>query len=874
MDYVVKRVFVLIIFFVLIITYMLSASHGGKHVLYISSYNPSFPTFNQQVDGIKSVFDKEDVLLDIEFMDTKRFPERENIRYFHNLLTYKLAHFTEYNAVIVADDAAFRYAVAQSSALFKNIPLFFCGVNDLAMAEKIEQRTEIRGIVEEVSMKETLQLIRDIFPERKKIAVIADGTISGLADLKNFITVVKNFPFDTDILTIQNLTFSQLNLRLRELENNYTILLLSAYTDCTGSTRLFHDEFSEIYHNSHVPVFHLWEHGMGNGVFGGKLIRHSEQGREAALLVMNYFRGKPLREIRNVNKSPNIYCFDYNELVRFNIPLSVLPEGSLVINRPPSFFEEYKRPVIAAGLFILSLFYVIIVLIYNGRRLKKNVIKRTGELAESEAKWKFYLDVSGQIVWDWNLQSNKIFTSRKWNDPLWLNNEETLDDLGERIKDIHPEDIQNVVKVMTAHLKGIIPVYECLHRVIVNDGTYRWVLSRGKTVERLPEGRATRIIGTATDVTQLKKIESDIIRSRKMLQIVLDTIPVGVFWKDMDLTYIGCNNACAKLIGVEFPEQVVGKKDVEMFDSNLAEMYNKTDREVLDSGYPKLNYEEEVHYSTGRVIIFRKSKVPLTGNDGEIIGLLGTYEDITEQKIFRDEMFKIQKLESVGILASGIAHDFNNLLMEISGSLSVMRYAGVHNEKCLYWLEHAEKSCFAATELTTRLITFAQGGAPVLQRENIADVVNEAIESGKWGERIEIHYSNESQDTSVMIDARQIRQVVINLVENAKEAMREEGVIDIVTSEIKLDDGNMFELEPGRYMAISVKDNGSGIPESIIDKIFDPYFSTKQTGKQKGQGLGLAICHSIIVQHRGKISVNSTPGEGAVFTIYIPFGRE
>ena len=203
-----------------------------------------------------------------------------------------------------------------------------------------------------------------------------------------------------------------------------------------------------------------------------------------------------------------------------------------------------------------------------------------------------------------------------------------------------------------------------------------------------------------------------------------------------------------------------------------------------------------------------------------------------------------------------------------------MRYAGVHNEKCLYWLEHAEKSCFAATELTTRLITFAQGGAPVLQRENIADVVNEAIESGKWGERIEIHYSNESQDTSVMIDARQIRQVVINLVENAKEAMREEGVIDIVTSEIKLDDGNMFELEPGRYMAISVKDNGSGIPESIIDKIFDPYFSTKQTGKQKGQGLGLAICHSIIVQHRGKISVNSTPGEGAVFTIYIPFGRE
>jgi len=396
-------------------------------------------------------------------------------------------------------------------------------------------------------------------------------------------------------------------------------------------------------------------------------------------------------------------------------------------------------------------------------------------------------------------------------------------------------------------------------------------LSRGKVVEKLPDGTPLRVIGTATDITDLKQIEDEIDRSKRMLQLVLDTIPIGVFWKDKELTFMGCNNSFARLVGADSTESIVGKKDEDLFESEIALRHKAIDVEIINTGMSKLNYEDQVFLPTGKVRILRKSKVPLTGSNREIIGILGTFEDVTVQKNLLEETFRIQKLESVGILASGIAHDFNNLLMAISGSLSVLRMSEGLNEKNIHWIEQAEKSCFAATELTTRLITFSRGGAPVIQHENIVDVIEEAADSGRNGSSVVVNYLNQSPETHMMIDVRQIRQVILNLIENSKEAMPHGGSIDIVSSIIFLEDNNRLELPSGKYMMISLKDSGPGISEDIISKIFDPYFSTKEMGAQKGQGLGLAICHSIITQHRGKITVSSVPGKGALFIIYLPF---
>ncbi len=868
-----KRFVIFIIFLIFSMGSIADAENTSRRVLFISSYHPAFPTFNQQIDGIKSVFDRENILLDIEFMDTKRFPGAESVKSFHNMISFKLKKLPVYDAVIVADDAALLYAVSQSNGLFKNIPVFFCGVNDIDKAASLENSLWIRGVVEAVSMRETLDLIRNIFPERNKLTIITDGTITGQADLKNLLAVVKNFNFTIDILSLKSLTFEELNLRLKNQRTDHSILLLSAYTDSTGSTRLFYDEFSEIYRNSHVPIFHLYEHGMGKGVFGGKLIRHYDQGREAADLALRYFHGTPVKNISNVKESPNRYSFDYNELKIFNVSLSSLPEGSLVINKPLSFYESHKILAITFILIMAALLYVVVILVIEGRRLRVMVRERTKELAESEERWKFSMEGAGQVVWDWDIQIDKIFISQKWNEMFGSKNKGTFFDTEDWLNQIHEDDRGDIREIMDEHLSGVKPHYEKIHRVITKNGSIRWVLSRGKVFERLPDGKPKRVIGTATDITKLKQIEDEINRSRRMLKLVLDTIPIGVFWKNTDLTYLGCNNLFARLIGIESAESIVGKKDDEILDIDLARSYNIIDREILSSGKPKLNYEDQLFLPTGKVRILRKSKVPLTGENGEVIGVLGTYEDITVQKNLMDETFRIQKLESVGILASGIAHDFNNLLMAISGTLSVLRLSPDLSEKNLHWIEQAEKSCFTATELTTRLITFSRGGAPILQQENIVEIIKEALGSGSGSQSVSVNYSNESPLTSMMMDGRQMRQVFINIIENAKEAMPDGGSVDITSSSVVIEQDNRFELKPGKYMMISIKDTGPGIPDSIIDKIFDPYFSTKEMGPNKGQGLGLAICHSIIAQHGGKITVNSIPGKGALFTIYIPFSR-
>ncbi len=868
-----KRFLIFIILLIIFRESIYGAEPGQKHVLYISSYHPAFPTFARQVHGIRSVFDKENILLDLEFMDTKRFPGAENVSFFHKLLSYKLKKLPVYDAVIAADDAALLYAESQINGIFKNIPLFFCGVNDIEKASSLEKSHRLRGVVEAVSMRETLELIKDIFPGRKKLAVIVDGTIPGQADLKNFMSVSKDFSFTTDILNLQHITFETLNSKLREQGPDYSILLLSAYTDSSGSTKQFYDEFSEIYKNSHVPVFHLYEHGMGIGIFGGKLIYHFDQGREAALMALSYFNGTPLDKISNITVSPNKYSFDFNELKRFKISLSSLPEGSQVVHQPLSFFETYKAFIITVSAVIAALMYMLIILIFERGRLRKMVAERTRELAESDERWKFSMEGAGQVVWDWDLVVDKIFISKKWNDVTGWRNGETYVDIEEWLKQVHEEDRDNIRAIMDEHITGEKPLYENIHRIRSKKGTYRWVLSRGKVIERLPDGRPKRVIGTATDITELKQIEDEVVRSRRTLKHVLDTIPVGVFWKNKDLIYLGCNNTFARLIGAESAESIVGKRDDEILDIDLARSYNVIDREIISSGKPRINYEDQMYLPTGKVRILRKSKVPLTGENGEIFGVLGTYEDVTVQKILRDETLRIQKLESVGILASGIAHDFNNLLMAISGSLSVIRITPGLNEKILHWVEQAEKSCFAATELTTRLITFSRGGAPILQQENIVEIINEAVESAKGNPSIVIKYINESPAADLMMDGRQIRQIIINLIENAKDAMPDGGNIDIITSSIYIEQNNRFELTPGTYLMVSLKDNGPGIPAEIIDKIFDPYFSTKEMGPNKGQGLGLAICHSIITQHKGKITVNSIPGKGTVFTLYIPYER-
>jgi PAS domain S-box-containing protein len=251
--------------------------------------------------------------------------------------------------------------------------------------------------------------------------------------------------------------------------------------------------------------------------------------------------------------------------------------------------------------------------------------------------------------------------------------------------------------------------------------------------------------------------------------------------------------------------------------------------------------------------------------------------DITERQQVEIERLRIVKLESLGILAGGIAHDFNNILTAILGNLSLMAMEPYLHEVDRERLSEAEQACLRAQALAQRLLTFARGGAPVKNPLNISHLLRESAKLTLAGSNVKCILSLPEDLWLLMADEGQINQVINNLLINAHQAMPAGGIIEIsaenmtiaADAELPLPLGKHVPLPKGEYVKIAIADQGEGIPKEIAGKIFDPYFTTKP----KGSGLGLATAYSIIKNHQGYITVESTPGKGSAFFIYLPAFR-
>ncbi len=245
---------------------------------------------------------------------------------------------------------------------------------------------------------------------------------------------------------------------------------------------------------------------------------------------------------------------------------------------------------------------------------------------------------------------------------------------------------------------------------------------------------------------------------------------------------------------------------------------------------------------------------------------VGVLRNISDRKRTENELVKIEKLESLGILAGGIAHDFNNLLTVILGSISLAQLDANPSDPLYQRLSDGTKAVLRARDLTQQLLTFARGGAPVRKTASIRDIVEEACGFSLSGSNVKCTFSFDEGLRPVDVDAGQISQVMHNLVINAAQAMPGGGGIHVSCENTTVDAGDMLPLMDGRYVKISVKDQGVGIPREILSKIFDPYFTTKL----KGSGLGLATSYSIVKKHGGYIGVESETGAGSIFHVYLP----
>ena len=254
---------------------------------------------------------------------------------------------------------------------------------------------------------------------------------------------------------------------------------------------------------------------------------------------------------------------------------------------------------------------------------------------------------------------------------------------------------------------------------------------------------------------------------------------------------------------------------------------------------------------------------------------------IEPDKRAEDQLQKIRNLESIAALSGGIAHDYNNLLTVIIGNISLIQSYIESDDMICGLLDEALEASMTAKSLTQKLITFSRGGTPIMETASIAPVIKSATEFTLSGSNIKCEFSIPGDLWLVHIDKTQIGHVIHNLVMNAREAMPGGGIIKVVAENVNIGDkspgleiSSGIGLEKGNYVKISILDQGIGISKEILDKIFDPYFSTKDMGTQKGMGLGLSICHSIIKQHNGNIVAKSIARTGTSLHFYLPASEE
>ncbi|MCD6584265.1 MAG: cache domain-containing protein [Desulfobacteraceae bacterium] len=313
------------------------------------------------------------------------------------------------------------------------------------------------------------------------------------------------------------------------------------------------------------------------------------------------------------------------------------------------------------------------------------------------------------------------------------------------------------------------------------------------------------------------------------------------------------------------PEEIVGKTPFSMMPPEEAERMASVFRDLVAAGRSIVTLENVNLHKYGRCVILETSGVPVFNKAGKVTGYRGVDRDITERKKAEEELQKMEKLKSVGILAGGIAHDFNNILMGLYGNISLAKEEIPKDHPAFKSLGNAENSMNRAIRLTKQLLTFARGGAPVRENIRIDELVKDVTRFDLSGSNIKPIFKQADDLWMADVDKGQIQQVFSNLIINAGQAMPDGGHLYITLENTELSENGVANLDQGKYIKITVADEGIGIDQKCLDRIFDPYFSTKQTGS----GLGLATVYSIITKHGGRINVDSQLGKGTTFTLYL-----
>lgn len=507
-------------------------------VLFISSYSESFMSVPDQITGIQSGFMGKNIEMDIEYMDTKQFPEEENIQNFYETLKYKLEHSQTYDTVIVGDDVALQFAMDYQQDLFDGIPIVFFGINDLNRATDAYENDGMTGIAEVTSYTETISIAHKFNQKATKVLAILDGTLTGIGDEKQVAASEARFPnLEFSLLKTSEYTYDEIASRLEAVGDDTIVLFISMTADKNNIYRDLNDQIDFIAKHTKVPVYRASVGGVGQGLLGGRMIDFKEFGKRTADIVCRILEGEDIKDIKMSKDTPYFYCFDYQLIKKYQIAEDLIPKDAVFINKMENPFEQYKQYIWILGIIVGCLIVIALILIIDNlkrRKIQKELINSNDELqaiyeeltaSEEELKnqysiienhareasslyqkYETAISSTNSAVWELHLDTMIIELSHNLEKiigksvPLTGNAYEVM-------KEIIDEDFRSeILQGIRAYIEGSIDEINIQLPVRDEEGYRRWVLIRGTGTLGM-DGNINELFGIILNITSEKERE-------------------------------------------------------------------------------------------------------------------------------------------------------------------------------------------------------------------------------------------------------------------------------------------------------------------------------------------------------------------------------
>lgn len=848
-----------------------ASDHDRKRVLVLHSYHPGLQWTNSINKAIEEVFSEAETVpqLHVEYLDAKRYHDPKYLSYvLEELFQHKLANLS-FDLILLSDNDALKFVLKHRNDLFAETPIVFCGVNNFQPAMLVGVKG-ITGVAEILPPRETIELALRLHPETEAIVAInSTKDVTGREVRELFLAAMSGFQDRVRVDSWDDLPVEELQAKLSRLPESHLVFLNGIVTDQSGRVFSYVEEIQSIRSASPAPLYGYWDFFLGQGIVGGELVSGTMQGRLAAQLALRILGGENPDDIAVISGGANVFMFDYRELKRFAVPMELLPENSIVINRPLPFYEISKKRLWAGLAIMAGLIAVTGVLITN------ILLRRQAEqaLRESEMKFRGIFDHSfsfmGLMTPDgvlvevnktacefMGIEESKVLGTPFWETPWWAHSPDLQKQLGAAVKtategacvrfeSTHPEP------------KGNIRYFDFTLKPITDES--------GKVVLLIPEGR---------DITERKQVEESLRDAHRELQEIIEFLPDATFVINKDKKVMAWNRAMEELSGVR-KEEMLGKGDyayavpfygecrpilIDLVECPLPEL--KTHYDIAGKARDTKFIEQFLpSLFSGKGGHVWATASPLCDQEGNLVAAIESIRDITERKR-AEEALKVANRELDAFVYT-VSHDLRTPLTPILGYVQILRdiYKERLDKQGLDMLAEIERSGDRMLELLENLLALAKVGyverpaEPVDVNRVVQDVVDDlAVRITSAGLAVKLESL-----PAFNVPGTFLTQVFDNLVGNAiRYAGQEGGPIEV---------GSDRSEGTVRFY---VRDHGLGIPAEERSRIFDVFYRSSAGKNISGTGVGLATVQKIARLYGGKAWAEETPGGGATFWVEMP----